>query len=32
VVEEHYYVIKGDPLQIKRKGDDVNAVFLVEGV
>ena len=27
VVEEHYYTIKGDPLQIRREGDDGNAIF-----
>jgi hypothetical protein len=27
VVEEHYCTIKGDPLQIRREGDDINAIF-----
>jgi len=27
VVEEVCYAIKGDPLQIRRKGDDVNVIF-----
>jgi hypothetical protein len=27
VVEEHYCIIKGDPLQIRREGDDINAIF-----
>jgi hypothetical protein len=31
VVEELYYVIKGDPLEIRREGDDVNVIFWWEG-
>ena len=27
VVEEPCYAIKGDPLQIRREGDDVNVIF-----
>jgi hypothetical protein len=27
VVEELYYVIKGDSLQTRREGDDANVIF-----
>lgn len=27
VVEEVYYAIKGDSLQIRREGDDANVIF-----
>jgi hypothetical protein len=27
VVEEGYYAIKGDSLQIKREGNDANVIF-----
>jgi hypothetical protein len=32
VVEEVYYVIKGDSLQIRLEGDDANVVFWWEGL
>ena len=31
MVEEVYYAIKADSLQIKRKGDHANVIFLVRG-
>jgi hypothetical protein len=30
-VEELCYAINGDPLQIRREGDDVNMIFWWEG-
>jgi len=27
MVDEVYYAIKGDSLQIRRKGDDTNVIF-----
>jgi hypothetical protein len=31
VVEEVYYAIKGDSLQIRREGNDANVIFWWEG-
>ena len=31
MVEKLYYSIKGDSLQIRREGDDVNVIFKWEG-